>query len=186
MSYAAYMETDIEPWPILWRRPGVLTASLAAGAATLCLSGAAVVYALTHIPEVDPDAAPPPVAALAAAAPITPTKLDVLPPPVYGPGIVNLAPAVPFTLASATGSGAVPVNARTTMDSVDMAKLAEADGVAAPCDDPCVAEAGYAVPDTPDEREAPQDAVVVRDADDDDGGNAPPPPDMAVNESAIR
>ncbi len=170
-----------------WRlpgRPGVLTASLAAAAATLCLSGAALVYAFTHVPEVDPDAEAAPAAAAAAAAPIARTRLEVLTPPIYGPDIVNIAPAVPF----------VPVSAHVKMDSVDLAKLAEADGVVPPCADPCIAQAGYIVPDESGETRpaaarrdpvirddtAPGDVTDDEDAADDDG-NAPPPPDMAIN-----
>jgi hypothetical protein len=185
MSYAACLETESRVRPVDWRGPGILTASLAGAAATLCLSGVSLVYAFTHIPEVDPDAQPAPVAAIAAAAPVEATKLEVLTPPVYGPGVVDEAPAAPLILASATGSArAVPMNARVGVDTVDMAKLAEADGVAAPCADPCAAQAGYIVPDAPDEtrepRSAPRDAVVVRE-DDDGGDTAPPPPDIAIN-----
>ncbi len=180
MSYAACAETDFQS-PSASRlslaRPNALMASLAAAAVTVAFSGAAVGYALTHIPEVDPAAQPTPVAAIAevaAEAATGPARLQVLTPPVYGPNIVSEAPAVPF----------VPLHAQVKMDAVDLQTLAQADGVTAspdagrPCDEPCSAQAGYGVENASDE--APRAANQGAD-DDDDDGNAPPPPDMAAN-----
>jgi hypothetical protein len=184
MSYAAVAETHFEPAPAVRRplaRPNVLLASLAAAAVTITFSGAAIGYALTHIPEVDPAAQPTPVAAIAeiaAEAATAPGKLEVLTPPVYGPNIVSEAPAMPF----------VPVNAKVKMDAVDLQRLADADGVTPPpaaveaCDDPCGAQAGYVAREASDEVPSPPEPREANaGADDDDDGNAPPPPDMAVN-----
>jgi len=198
MSHAAVYETAADP--VLYEssveesvpdpslrpraRGGFLLASLAGAFVTTCLSGAALYYAFTHIPEVDPNAEAAPVAAVAAIAAETrdtPAKLEVLTPPVYGPEIISEAPAAPFVRLSAQ------VNANT----VDMSALAQADGTqvdgARPCADPCRAQAGYAVPAYA-EQPAPQPAAlpvsdVSRRANTGtvDDGNAPPPPDMAVN-----
>ncbi len=163
-------------------RPHVLLASLGVAAVTFMLSGASMLYAFTHIPEVDPDADPAPVAAVAAmtaGAPATPAKLEVLPPPVYV-GAINEAPAVAF----------VPLSARThmdtaTIDAVDPYKLAQADGEAQPCADPCSAQAGYVV-EPADNRTVQAHAANAQpqdddDANDDDDGNAPPPPGVDGN-----
>jgi len=162
-----------------------LLASLAAAAVAVGFSGAAIGYALTHVPEVDPAAQPTPVAAIAqiaAEAATAPGKLEVLTPPVYGPNIVSEAPAAPF----------VPVSAKVKMDAVDLQKLAEADGVAPspaepvacdePCDAPMADQPGYVARDAAaDARQAPAPREAAEVADDDDDGNAPPPPDMVVN-----
>lgn len=162
-------------------RPHVLWASLGVAAVTFTLSGASMLYAFTHIPEVDPDADPAPVAAVAAItadAATTPAKLEVLPPPVYV-GTVNEAPAVAF----------VPLSARThmdtaTVDAVDPYRLAQADGETQPCTDPCSAQAGYVV-EPADDRTVQAHAANVQSQDtddiDDDDGNAPPPPGVAGN-----
>ncbi len=160
-------------------RPHVLLASLGVAAVTFTLSGASMLYAFTHIPEVDPDADPAPVAAVAAVtadAPAIPAKLEVLPPPVYV-GAINEAPAVTF----------VPLSARThmdtaTIDAVDPYKLAQADGETQPCADPCSAQAGYVV-EPADDRAVQARATNVQapDNDDDDDGNAPPPPGVTGN-----
>jgi hypothetical protein len=200
MSHAAVFEMPVAAprgAPRVRRRApaNVLVASLAAAVVTTGLSVAAIDYAFTHIPEVDPNAEAAPVAAvaaIAAQASTEPAKLAVLTPPVYGPDVVNEAPAVPF----------VPLKAQTTAQTVDMTLLAQADGVTQPCGDPCAARADYIAPDgaaeTPpatvaDDREIVRPEIVRpmdRDADQrvdrgidsgDDDGNAPPPPDMTVN-----
>jgi hypothetical protein len=157
-------------------RPHTLMASLAVAAVTLCLSGASIAYAFTHIPEVDPNADPAPtaeVAAIVADASGTPGKLDVLPPPVYGAGVVSEAPAhfVPL-------SAHVQMDT-STVDAVDPYKLSEADGVTPPCDDPCSAKAVYekAKPANAMASDAPQ-----ADAKDDDDDNAPTPSGMVVKQ----
>ena len=200
MSHAAVYDTAAEPelmdpasadaYPDPVRRPrgrgGVLLASLAGALVTTCLSGASLFYAFTHIPEVDPNAEAAPVAALAeiaAEAPDTPAKLDVLTPPVYGAGMTSEAPAAPF----------VPLSAKVSLSTADMNALAQADatqvdsaqvdGTTRPCADPCSAQAGYIVPaDTGQPAPMPV-ADVARHADTttDDDGNAPPPPDVTVN-----
>ena len=194
MSHAAVFETiAVEPQPTTWRpraRGNVLIASLAAAFVTTCLSGAAVTYALTHIPEVDPNAEAAPltaVADIAAQAPRVPTKLEVLTRPVYGPEIVSEAPAAPV----------VRLSARVNADPYTLAALEQSNDVTRRCDDPCSAEAGYVAPD--DTQATPwtaaQQAMAPRpvaprtvpndkaqaDSDDADDGNAPPPPDMVVN-----
>ena len=202
MSHAAVYETAADP--VLYESPveeslldlslrprgrgGFLLASLAGAFVTTCLSGAALCYAFTHIPEVDPNAEAAPVAAAAAIAaetPDRPAKLQVLTPPVYGPEIISQAPAAPFERLSA----------QVSASTVDMSALAQADGTqpdatladdgARPCADPCSARAGYAVPayaaqPAPQPAARPVSDVSPR-ADTDDDGNAPPPPDMAVN-----
>lgn len=174
--------------------PHVLMASLGVAAVTLVVSGASMLYAFTHIPEVDPNADPAPVAAvaaIAAEASATPAKLEVLPPPVYV-GVVSEAPAMTF----------IPLSARThmntaTIDAVDPYKLAQADGETQPCADPCSAQAGYVVEPAGSPTSAPahataiptaQDANGTQDNDDangddatNDDGNAPPPPGLALN-----
>ncbi len=164
-------------------RPHVLFASLGVAAVTFALSGASMLYAFTHIPEVDPNAAPAPVAAvaaIAAEAPATPGKLEVLPPPVYGAGVVSEAPAMAF----------IPLSARAhmdtaTIDAVDPYKLARADGEAQPCADPCSAQAGYVAEPANDQTARPVHAtaanVTQANDDDDDDGNAPPPPGVDVS-----
>jgi len=185
MSYAAVAETYVNPHPAPRRplaRPNVLLASLAAAVVATGFSVAAVGYALTHVPEVDPAAQPTPVGAIARiAAEVAANetaKLQVLTPPVYGPGVVSVAPAAPF----------VPVNAQVKMDAVDLQKLAEADDVGAPqdagqpCDDPCSAQTGYVAEDASDEAgQLPVPRATQVAGEDEDDGNAPPPPDMAVN-----
>lgn len=178
-------------------RPNVLLASLGVAAVTFVVSGASMLYAFTHIPEVDPDADPAPVAAvaaIAAEASATPAKLEVLPPPVYA-GVVSEAPAMTF----------IPLGAHThvdtaTIDAVDPYKLAQADGETQPCADPCVAQssaqAGYVAEPADSPTSAPvhaiatpiaHDANVTQDEDangddaTDDDGNAPPPPGLALN-----
>ena len=112
MSQTAYADDLPDAWtaprPAV-ARPNILLASLAVAAVTLGLTGASLAYAFTHIPEVDPNAEAAPVAevaAIAAQAPETPAKLDVLPPPVYGAGADQCqAPAF------------VPLSARVHMDT---------------------------------------------------------------------
>lgn len=196
MSHAAVFEIPATTPPTgpmaAPRRPrrrapsNVLLASLAAAVVTTGLSVAAIDYGFTHIPEVDPNAEAAPVAAvaaIAAQAPVTPTKLDVLTPPVYGPGVISEAPPPPF----------VAPKGQAATETAGMSVLAQADNVAQPCDGPCATDAGYIAPDgaveTPpamvaDDRET--DRGADRDADrgpdsGDDDGNAPPPPDMTVN-----
>ncbi len=179
LSHGAYIDSDYAPRPAAWRGrwPNALVTSLAIAFITTCISGASVVYAVTHIPEVDPDAEAAPVAAVAEltdAAPATPDKLEVLTPPVYGAGVVNEAPAMPFMPLNAQSLNAQPLNAHATMDQVDLDRLAQADGVARPCADPCSAQAGYVAADAADEADAD-------DTNDNNGGNAPPPPGMVIN-----
>ena len=180
-SQTAFVDTSPDEWPAPrlpgLARPNVLLASLAAAVITFSLSGASLVYAFTHIPEVDPNAEAAPVAevaAIAAQAPDVPTKLEVLPPPVYGVGVVSEAPAMGF----------VPLSARvhmdtSTVDAVDPYKLSEADGITRPCDDPCSAQAGYVAQKADDQTAKP--VVATAQDDNDDDGNAPPPPGMVVN-----
>jgi len=188
MSHAAVFEpAAAEPQPAAWRpraRGNVLIASLAAAFVATCLSGAAVAYALTHIPEVDPNAEAAvvtDVAAIAAQAPLVPTKLEVLTRPVYGPDIVSEAPAVPF----------VKLSAQVNADPYTLTALEQGNDAARtrPCDDPCSAEAGYLAPAdaqatpatvTP-EAMAPKTVTNDKAQADDDDGNAPPPPDMVIN-----
>ncbi len=159
-------------------RPHVLLASLAGAFVTTCLSGASLVYAYTHIPEVDPDAQPAPAAAIAeiaAEAAASPDKLEVLTPPVYGSDLVSEAPAAPF----------VPLSAKVSADTVDLDTLEQSDGVTRACDDPCTAQAGYVAVDASDQAQpapaAHTAAIADTTTDDNDDGNAPPPPDMVVN-----
>ncbi len=192
ISPNAFSADDVDDAPYEARlrrpaRPHVLLASLGVAAVTFTLSGASMLYAFTHIPTVDPDAEAAPlaaVAALQAEAPATPAKLDVLPPPVYA-GAINEAPAVAF----------VPLSARAhmdtaTIDAVDPYRLAQADGVAAPCADPCTAQAGYVVEPPTDNAQADNSperpvhataANITQNDDDDADGNAPPPPDLTEN-----
>ncbi len=199
MSQAAIFETiAVESQPAAWRpraRGNVLIASLAAAFVTTCVSGAAVTYALTHVPEVDPNAEAAPlmaVADIAAQAPRVPTKLEVLTRPVYGPEIVSEAPAAPV----------VRLSARVNADPYTLAALEQGGDATRPCDDPCSAEAGYVAPDDTQATPATMTPVGVAprtvtprtvtprlvgsdkaqaDSDDADDGNAPPPPDMVVN-----
>lgn len=185
-SYTAFGDEAPNDVPGEWAaprpagaRPYVLLASLAAALVTFTLSGASLVYAFTHIPEVDPNAEAAPVAevaAIAAQAPDVPTKLEVLPPPVYGSGVISEAPAM---------GSFVPLSARvhmdtSTVDAVDPYKLSEADGVTRSCEDPCSAQAGYVAQTADDQTTKPVVATAQNDNDDDDG-NAPPPPGMVVN-----
>lgn len=193
-SYHAFSDpaADDAPHDALWGRPArphVLLASLGVAAATFIISGASMLYAFTHIPEVDPDADPAPVAAVAAVAaeaPATPAKLEVLTPPVYA-GTIDEAPAITF----------VPLSARAhmdtaTIDAVDPYKRAQADGQTGsqtePCAEPCSAQAGYVVEPASHRTVVPVRAAaadVEQDDDDakdsDDDGNAPPPPGVVVN-----
>src|SRR6185312_2485184 len=142
MSHAAVFEVPVaapqsgfqsalQSAPRRQARGGVLLASLAAAAVTTGLSTAAIGYALTHIPEVDPNADPAPaaaVAAIAAEAPAGRTKLEVLTPPVYGPGVINEAPAVVLASTSTSASAPfVPLKAEADASAVDMGVLAQAD-----------------------------------------------------------
>ena len=190
LTDSAFAESSPEPMqPPLWRprgRGGVLLASLAGAFVTTCLSGASLYYAFTHIAEVDPNAEAAPVAAIAAMAaeaPDTPAKLDVLTPPVYGPELINEAPAAPFVPLSARVSvSTVDINALTQADGPE-ADETQADGATRPCADPCSAQAGYAAP-TDAGQPAPMPASDVThpaNTETDDDGNAPPPPDMTVN-----
>ena len=167
----------------------ILLASLAGAFVTTCLSGASLVYAFTHIPEVDPNAEAAPLAAVAAVAAEkadVSAKLAVLTPPVYGPGVLSEAPDISLSPAPF-----VPLKAQVPVDQVDMNALAQADGSPPPCADPCTAQAGYIAPDgtaatamaTPAAADgADMDRSPDRRADSiDDDGNAPPPPDMVVN-----
>ena len=166
---------DPSPSPVRRTRGGVLLASLAGAFVTTCLSGASIYYALTHIPEVDPNAEAAPVAAvaeIAADASATPTKLEVLTPPVYGSEIVSEAPAF------------VPLNAKVNVGADTVTAFTQADAVqvdgapaSAPVDDSqaqpgAIQPASMSVVDTsrPDTH-----------ADADNDGNAPPPPDVTVN-----